>query len=218
MRFPNCREILRAQLSRAESRHPFVSRPETFTIRSQISYRRSTLDRLSDCMRRFQGRNNCLRSAPGQWSPSTLNVRSGHDTGPARILEHRMPRPDRGIVHPAETSASMQSVRPYLAVRRSKFLATPREIPSRHSAAASDSSNLDLQSLEDSSWRFASSGPFADGSPGVLQGTYSTYCKIMAGQIALTHSVSAGAGLSSIGPDHASSGFWPRPVRARFGH
>src|SRR5260370_15819905 len=41
------------------------------------------------------------------------------------------------------------------------------------------------------------------GSPGVLQGTYSYVLQDAAGQIALTHSVSAGLDYPSIGPEHA---------------
>jgi len=44
---------------------------------------------------------------------------------------------------------------------------------------------------------------FRGGSPGVLQGTYSYVLQDMAGQIALTHSVSAGLDYPSIGPEHA---------------
>src|SRR5271169_1915734 len=41
------------------------------------------------------------------------------------------------------------------------------------------------------------------GSPGVLQGTFSYVLQDEAGQIALTHSVSAGLDYASIGPEHA---------------
>jgi tryptophan synthase beta chain len=44
---------------------------------------------------------------------------------------------------------------------------------------------------------------FHGGSPGVLQGTYSYVLQDEAGQIALTHSVSAGLDYPSIGPEHA---------------
>jgi len=44
---------------------------------------------------------------------------------------------------------------------------------------------------------------FSDGSPGVLQGTYSYVLQDEAGQIATTHSVSAGLDYPSIGPEHA---------------
>jgi tryptophan synthase beta chain len=44
---------------------------------------------------------------------------------------------------------------------------------------------------------------FEGGSPGVLQGTYSYVLQDEAGQIALTHSVSAGLDYASIGPEHA---------------
>src|SRR5215471_4405260 len=45
---------------------------------------------------------------------------------------------------------------------------------------------------------------FRGGSPGVLQGTYSYVLQDAGGQIALTHSVSAGLDYPSIGPEHAS--------------
>jgi tryptophan synthase beta chain len=44
---------------------------------------------------------------------------------------------------------------------------------------------------------------FQGGSPGVLQGTYSYVLQDENGQIALTHSVSAGLDYASIGPEHA---------------
>ncbi len=45
---------------------------------------------------------------------------------------------------------------------------------------------------------------FRGGSPGVLQGTYSYVLQDAAGQIATTHSVSAGLDYPSIGPEHAA--------------
>jgi tryptophan synthase beta chain len=48
--------------------------------------------------------------------------------------------------------------------------------------------------------RFAKEG---GGIPGVLQGTYSYVLQDEAGQIALTHSVSAGLDYASVGPEHA---------------
>jgi tryptophan synthase beta chain len=45
---------------------------------------------------------------------------------------------------------------------------------------------------------------FSGGSPGVLQGTYSYVLQDDAGQISLTHSVSAGLDYASIGPEHAA--------------
>src|SRR6202000_2589783 len=42
------------------------------------------------------------------------------------------------------------------------------------------------------------------GVPGVLQGTYSYVLQDDAGQIALTHSVSAGLDYASVGPEHAA--------------
>ena len=44
---------------------------------------------------------------------------------------------------------------------------------------------------------------FQGGAPGVLQGTYSYVLQDENGQIALTHSVSAGLDYASIGPEHA---------------
>ena len=45
---------------------------------------------------------------------------------------------------------------------------------------------------------------FSGGVPGVLQGTYSYVLQDDAGQIALTHSVSAGLDYASVGPEHAA--------------
>jgi tryptophan synthase beta chain len=45
---------------------------------------------------------------------------------------------------------------------------------------------------------------FSGGSPGVLQGTYSYVLQDDGGQIALTHSISAGLDYPSIGPEHAA--------------
>ncbi len=45
---------------------------------------------------------------------------------------------------------------------------------------------------------------FQGGEPGVLQGTYSYVLQDENGQIALTHSVSAGLDYASIGPEHAA--------------
>ena len=45
---------------------------------------------------------------------------------------------------------------------------------------------------------------FAGGSPGVLQGTYSYVLQDGDGQIALTHSISAGLDYASVGPEHAA--------------
>ncbi len=44
---------------------------------------------------------------------------------------------------------------------------------------------------------------FAGGLPGVLQGTYSYVLQNDAGQVAATHSVSAGLDYASVGPEHA---------------
>ena len=44
---------------------------------------------------------------------------------------------------------------------------------------------------------------FQGGSPGVLQGTYSYVLQDDAGQVSLTHSVSAGLDYASVGPEHA---------------
>jgi tryptophan synthase beta chain len=45
---------------------------------------------------------------------------------------------------------------------------------------------------------------FSGGVPGVLQGTYSYVLQNESGQIALTHSVSAGLDYASVGPEHAA--------------
>ena len=45
---------------------------------------------------------------------------------------------------------------------------------------------------------------FAGGAPGVLQGTFSYVLQDENGQIALTHSVSAGLDYASVGPEHAA--------------
>ncbi len=45
---------------------------------------------------------------------------------------------------------------------------------------------------------------FRGGSPGVLQGTFSYVLQDSAGQIATTHSISAGLDYPSIGPEHAA--------------
>src|SRR6201993_831963 len=45
---------------------------------------------------------------------------------------------------------------------------------------------------------------FNGGSPGVLQGTYSYLLQDENGQVALTHSVSAGLDYASVGPEHAA--------------
>ncbi|MBM3769505.1 MAG: pyridoxal-phosphate dependent enzyme, partial [Acidobacteria bacterium] len=45
---------------------------------------------------------------------------------------------------------------------------------------------------------------FAGGSPGVLQGCYSYVLQNADGQIALTHSISAGLDYAMIGPEHAN--------------
>src|ERR1700722_1688621 len=44
---------------------------------------------------------------------------------------------------------------------------------------------------------------FSGGLPGVLQGTYSYVLQDDAGQVAMTHSVSAGLDYASVGPEHA---------------
>jgi tryptophan synthase beta chain len=54
--------------------------------------------------------------------------------------------------------------------------------------------------LGDHAARFA----FEGGRPGVLQGTFSYVLQDDAGQIALTHSISAGLDYPSIGPEHAA--------------
>ncbi|MBV9609695.1 MAG: tryptophan synthase subunit beta [Acidobacteria bacterium] len=47
-------------------------------------------------------------------------------------------------------------------------------------------------------------GKYQGGGPGVLQGTYSYILQDESGQIALTHSVSAGLDYAAIGPEHAA--------------
>ncbi len=54
--------------------------------------------------------------------------------------------------------------------------------------------------LGDHAARFSKQG---GGLPGVLQGTYSYVLQNDAGQVALTHSVSAGLDYASVGPEHA---------------
>jgi tryptophan synthase beta chain len=44
---------------------------------------------------------------------------------------------------------------------------------------------------------------FSGGLPGVLQGTYSYLLQDEDGQVALTHSISAGLDYASVGPEHA---------------
>jgi tryptophan synthase beta chain len=44
---------------------------------------------------------------------------------------------------------------------------------------------------------------FSGGKPGILQGTYSYVLQTEEGQIANTHSVSAGLDYASVGPEHA---------------
>jgi tryptophan synthase beta chain len=44
---------------------------------------------------------------------------------------------------------------------------------------------------------------FSGGSPGVLQGTFSYLLQDDDGQVALTHSISAGLDYASVGPEHA---------------
>ena len=55
--------------------------------------------------------------------------------------------------------------------------------------------------LGDHAARFQTDG---GGLPGVLQGTYSYVLQNDAGQVALTHSVSAGLDYASVGPEHAN--------------
>ncbi len=55
-------------------------------------------------------------------------------------------------------------------------------------------------SLGDHAARFQKNG---GGVPGVLQGTYSYVLQDEAGQVSLTHSVSAGLDYASVGPEHA---------------
>jgi tryptophan synthase beta chain len=51
--------------------------------------------------------------------------------------------------------------------------------------------------------RLAAAGGFAGARPGVLQGTYTYLLQDEAGQVSLTHSVSAGLDYPAVGPEHA---------------
>ena len=51
--------------------------------------------------------------------------------------------------------------------------------------------------------RLAAAGGYAGARPGVLQGTYTWVLQTEAGQIATTHSVSAGLDYPAVGPEHA---------------
>jgi tryptophan synthase beta chain len=51
--------------------------------------------------------------------------------------------------------------------------------------------------------RLAASGGFGGAKPGVLQGTYSYVLQNSDGQIATTHSISAGLDYPGVGPEHA---------------
>jgi tryptophan synthase beta chain len=51
--------------------------------------------------------------------------------------------------------------------------------------------------------RLAASGGFSGARPGVLQGTYTYVLQTADGQIATTHSISAGLDYPAVGPEHA---------------
>ncbi|MGH9561892.1 MAG: tryptophan synthase subunit beta [Terracidiphilus sp.] len=57
--------------------------------------------------------------------------------------------------------------------------------------------------LGDHAVRLAAAGGFSGARPGVLQGTYSYVLQTQDGQIATTHSISAGLDYPAIGPEHA---------------
>jgi tryptophan synthase beta chain len=58
-------------------------------------------------------------------------------------------------------------------------------------------------SLGEHAARLASSGGFTGARPGVLQGTYTYILQTSDGQIANTHSISAGLDYPGVGPEHA---------------
>jgi len=51
--------------------------------------------------------------------------------------------------------------------------------------------------------RLATGGGFTGARPGVLQGTYTYVLQTADGQIAMTHSISAGLDYPAVGPEHA---------------
>jgi len=51
--------------------------------------------------------------------------------------------------------------------------------------------------------RLAAAGGYGGARPGVLQGTYTYILQTMDGQVALTHSISAGLDYPGVGPEHA---------------
>jgi tryptophan synthase beta chain len=57
--------------------------------------------------------------------------------------------------------------------------------------------------LGDHAVRLAAAGGFSGARPGVLQGTYSYVLQTTDGQIATTHSISAGLDYPAVGPEHA---------------
>jgi tryptophan synthase beta chain len=59
------------------------------------------------------------------------------------------------------------------------------------------------KSLGDHAARLAAAGGFGGARPGVLQGTYTYVLQTEDGQIATTHSVSAGLDYAAVGPEHA---------------
>ncbi len=59
------------------------------------------------------------------------------------------------------------------------------------------------QSLGEHAARLAAAAGFSGGRPGVLQGTYTYVLQSAEGQIAATHSVSAGLDYPAVGPEHA---------------
>jgi tryptophan synthase beta chain len=59
------------------------------------------------------------------------------------------------------------------------------------------------KSLGEHAARLAAAGGFSGARPGVLQGTYTFVLQTADGQIATTHSVSAGLDYAAVGPEHA---------------
>jgi tryptophan synthase beta chain len=59
------------------------------------------------------------------------------------------------------------------------------------------------QSLGEHAARLAAAAGFSGARPGVLQGTYTYVLQSVEGQIAATHSVSAGLDYPAVGPEHA---------------
>ena len=80
-------------------------------------------------------------------------------------------------------------------------------MPSASSTTLSEDAGVELVGIE-AGGRGTATGEhaarFRGGAPGVLQGAYSYVLQDENGQIALTHSVSAGLDYAMIGPEHAA--------------